>query len=503
MKRCVVVMAALVLLASSAFASPDVIYTSSRNIVSLAVTSDGATWAATRGGVLRLSPSGECRKFTQSDGLPSNEVMSIAAQGDTVTATFANANATFENGRWLLAESAIRRSPTDYTVSSPSTTWGEAQVTATLDGLRIARNGVTRTVPLPPSTGSHISALLPRGNKLWAALFGDGIWEYDGQAWKRANIDLPDKAGEITAMAAQGSRVWLGTRRDGAWLYDSKSWSQRAIKDEPYDHNCQNLCDFNGSLFVSTLEDGLVVRNPNGWSRCVSPDLSSNAPRQMVVFGGCLYLRHGSGKVDRFDGKKWARDVFALLPRKQVSTMATDANRLYAAQWGGWSEFDGKTWTHHLKIPDLQGLPITALLPDGENLWVGTQGRGLAQAERSTEKIVWHDETRGMPDDYIRAIARVGDTVFAGTFCGGLAVLDGERWVTTPEFDNAEITSLAPDGAGGVFVATRKGVFLRSPDGKMARVGPLGLEAQGILVTDKAIWIGARTGLIECTRPGG
>jgi ligand-binding sensor domain-containing protein len=493
-----VIVLAACLTTSAALASMDVIYTSTRSVVSLAVTSDGTAWAATRGGVLRISPSGVIRKFTQVDGLPANEVVGISAQGDAVTASFVNATGFFEDERWTVKTAAASHSSSDYTVVSPSVNWGHARVTADLDGLTIVENRATRKVPLPPSTGSHVSALLPRGDKLWVAMFGDGIYEFGGKSWRRVNINIPDNAREITAIAGHGANLWIGTRRDGVWKYDGKSWSHYLVKDEPYDHNCQNLCAFGNSIFISTLEDGLIVQSSNGWSRWATPDISSNAPRQMVVFGGCLYVRHGNGRVDRFDGKKWTKDVFSSLPRKQTSTIAADGARLYAAQWGGWSEFNGKTWTHHLKIPNLQGLPITALLPDGDTLWVGTQGRGLACMQRSTEKVEWHDESLGMPDDYIRSLAKAEDVLFAGTFCGGLAKLDGAKWASLPGLADGEITALLPDGKGGAFIATRKGVFHRSADGGMTCIGPTGLEAQALCVDGNSLWIGARTGLVRC-----
>src|SRR5205823_1057686 len=144
-----------------------------------------------------------------------------------------------------------------------------------------------------------------------------------------------------------------------------------------------------------------AVRTPIGWHSESVPVLSSVAPRQMAEFHGALYLRHGNGKVDRFDGRTWTRDVCAGLPRKRATMIASDPSRLYIAQWGGWSEYDGRAWTHYLKLPELQGRTISALYTDGDILWIGTQNRGVAQFDHRTGRLRWHDERQGLPDDWV------------------------------------------------------------------------------------------------------
>ena len=116
---------------------------------------------------------------------------------------------------------------------------------------------------------------------------------------------------------------------------------------------------------MSTLQDGIASLTPDGWRHIAATGISTGSPRQMVEFRGLLYLRHSNGVVDSFDGRKWTRGVFSALPRKQASCLAADGSQLYVGQWGGWSEFDGEHWTHHLRLPGLQGVPVTAIRPDG------------------------------------------------------------------------------------------------------------------------------------------
>jgi ligand-binding sensor domain-containing protein len=219
----------------------------------------------------------------------------------------------------------------------------------------------------------------------------------------------------------------------------------------------------------------------------------------MVEFKGVLYARHGGGKVDRFDGTRWSRHVFSWLPRKKAMTIAADEKRLTVAQWGGWSEYDGENWKHYLNLPELQGLPIMALHPDGSTLWIGTQSRGIGEYSYTTGKLRWHDERHGLPDDWITCIARVGSTLYAGTFVGGLAWWDGKQWATVPELKGENVTALESDGTGGLFIATRNGVWHRSARGVLQRLNNeaqfLDTEAQTLCKVPEGLWVGTRTGL--------
>lgn len=473
MMRCLALIFMCITFAGAASADDAKLYTSTRYITDLAFSADGSLWAATRGGVLRRGPDGSWRKFTTADGLPSDEARGITTyiNSDSVLITFPESSALWSDGRWT-----------------------EKQTVEVGSALR---SSIDQAAVVPESsTGSHVSDLYSYDGREIAAIFGDGLYEYIDDKWKRMNIDVPEDVREqITAIAFRGGDIWIGTRRAGIWHYSGKSWTQHLQPDEPYDSNIQSITLYRGITFFSTLEDGLVVRGPDGWRHVSPPEISSSAPRQMAEFGGSLYVRHGSGKVDRFDGGRWHLDVFSDLPRKQVSAIASDADRLYVGQWGGWSEFDGKSWTHHLKHSELQGCAITAILPDEDTVWIGTQGRGLAQYIRTSGDIRMHDERHGLADDWIKCLARVGETIYAGTFVSGLFVLEGSGWAQVPGIDAAEITCLSSDSSGSLFIATRTGAFARSVDGTIHRLEPRASEIQALCSSDSGLWLGSRTGI--------
>lgn len=456
-----------------AWADDPVIFTSTRYVMDLAFSPDGTLWVATRGGVLSRDTHGTWQKLTVADGLPFNESRKITTYPDSgsILVDFTNISAAYSEGKWTLKQIAP------------------------------AKSEIINNTPPPSSTGSHISGRCKIGNREIAAVFGDGLYEYTSGKWTRMNINLPEKAREITTLTSLSSTLWLGTRREGVWEYNGKIWTQHLQLNEPYDHNIQCIAVYQGNILSSTLEDGLVVRTLKQWRHILPPEISSNAPRQMVEFGRSLYLRHGNGKVDRLDGNKWALNICASLPRKQASCISADQAHIYIGQWGGWSEFDGKAWEHHLQIPELQGFQITAILPEHDRIWVGTQGRGLAEINRQASEVKWHDERNGLPDDWVKCLTKVGDLIYAGTFVGGLAYLGESGWVAYPELANQEITALLSCGQGRLAAATRSELYSIYKPGEVKSLSqeykfPL-TEIQALCMFNNELWVGTRTGLVR------
>ena len=361
------------------------------------------------------------------------------------------------------------------------------------------------------SSGTHWSDSIRHGDSIWVAMFGDGIWEWNGKTWSKPDLKLPDAAREITSLAQSkdGKTIWVGTRREGVWEYSGNRWKQHLQSDEPFAHNIQFLQKFGGALYASTLEDGLVIREAAGWKHLGKSTLSSNAPRQLVVFQNKLYVRHSNEVVDCFDGKSWKQNVFPALPRKQIISIASDANNLYLGQWGGWSAWDGKNFAHHLKIPELQIVPLMQIFPDGDQsknskLWLGTENRGLFMWNEDSQKLQHFDERDGLPDDWITSLNRSGSTLFAGTFKGGVAWLDEKSAAKKPRWQTAlkgsGVTSIVVERDGSTLVGTHFDLYQRDEKGKFISLSNWmqgnDREIQAMLSTDEGLWIGTRNSLL-------
>lgn len=447
---------------------------------------DGKTLlAATAGGVLRIE-DGAVTKWTRRDGLPSNEAFDLTREDGKLVARFPTARALWDGEKWQ------SQSAPEWKSRAPIVEWNGRKVTATLDHLQID----DAKFALPSQTnGTHISALLARGNVLLVAVYGDGLWRFDGQAWTRGPL-VADQAREILSLAGDDKTLFLGTRRSGIFERDGETWKPLNLDGEPFAHNVQNLAQFDGVLWASTLDDGLIARTGKGWRHVSPPQISSSAPRQMLSWQNKLYVRHGNGTVDAFDGANWKRDAMKHISRRGVYALAGDNQHLLAAGWGGWSEWQGKSWTPHYDVPALKGVPIMNLAMQGDDVWIGTQSRGVAKWTRATGELKFFDERDGLNDDWITALCVDGARVWAGTFVGGLHVYEGGKWRAFDATKGANVTAIVPDKSGGVWAATRRGLY-RARAESAEKVGESWLddEQQALCAGANGLWIGARTSL--------
>ena len=464
--------------------SQNTVFTSTREVRALSWNPKSQTlWAATAGGVLRLQ-NGAWTKWTRQSGLPANESFEISNDGET---RFPIAKARFVEEKWQT------QSAPPFQKAPLCTRWNGGTASATLDGLDLG----SRVVPLPAgSNGTHISALLPLGKTLEAAVYGDGLWGFDGVKWTRDGANVPDEAREITALTGDSKTLWLGTRREGIWKREGKKWSRFEQSEDMAAHNVQFLCRFRGVLWASTLDDGLIYRSGTTWNQVSTTDLSSSAPRQMWVWQGALWVRFGTGVVDCFDGATWTKNALKTIARRGVYAFGGDETRLLASGWGGWSEWDGKSWTPHYDLPELKGIPVLGVLQNGEDVWLATQSRGAGVWNRTSQKFRWLDERAGLPDDWVTALEKSNGKIFAGTFVGGLVRLDGDHWFSFPELKGENVTSICAAPNGKTLAATRHGVWQIEGDrAKKLDFAWLDGEDQALLPDEHGVWIGARTSL--------
>ncbi len=473
--------------APSVAPAQNAIFSSTREVRGLSWNGK-ALWAATAGGVLRFSNE-KWAKWTRQSGLPANETFAVSGDG---TVRFPLATARFDGTKWQTkSAAAFQKAPLE-------TKWRGKIVRATLGGLEMS--GKKFALPAG-SSGTHVSALMPLSNSLEVAIYGDGLYEFNGAKWTHDAHDVPVLAREITAMAGDAQTLWIGTRREGIWRRHIGKWTQFLHGEEPLAHNVQFLARFRQLVWASTLDDGLICRDGNSWRHVAPPTLSSSAPRQMWVWKDVLYVRHGTGIVDSFDGATWTKNALRTIPRPGVYALGGDESRLVASGWGGWAEFDGKTWTPHYDVPELKGVPVLGVMCDGDEVWLATQSRGAGVWNRATGALKWLDERAGLPDDWVTVLGKLNSKIYAGTFVGGLARLDGDRWFSFPELKGENVTSLCatPDG---ILAATRHGVYeVKGNTAKKLDFDWLDSENQALLSDERGVWIGARTSLNFCRMP--
>lgn len=186
-----------------------------------------------------------------------------------------------------------------------------------------------------------------------------------------------------------------------------------------------------------------------------------------------------------------------------------------------WAAWRSASFTN---LGDAMGLPhvtTTAIVraKDG-TMWIGTRG-GLTRYDGQRVRIFKQAaaDRQSLPDNYVRSLLALDDGgILIGTNVGGVARFDPRtgRFVrlrpTTGQI-GGRISSFAPDGAGGAFIASDEGVhhYRRFDD----RIDPMAGTAiplmdngrrQGAFAVhrdpDGTLWAGCEQGL-WALRPGG
>ncbi|RUL77603.1 hybrid sensor histidine kinase/response regulator [Dyella choica] len=290
-----------------------------------------------------------------------------------------------------------------------------------------------------------ISALLQdRDGYVWVAT-GSALTRYDGEEFKT----WPHHAGD--AFAAPSDRV-------------------RAL-----------LADARGQLW-SGGEDGLA--------------------RYDSTRDGFLHWRHGDKAP-------------ASLGENQIEALAQDPD---GTLWVGLSDGGLDHWLgedhfaharHDPANPNsLASDEIHALLsePDGR-LWIGTgTGVDLRERDGSYRHVPFQsEEGHALDPAQVFTLVRDGDALMIGTV-RGLFRLDHDGGVArhVPGVPPSPVLSIAPDGAGGLWLGTINGLVLRERNGRVHRFGadpllPHALPGQIVLrlLRDRegGLWLGTNNGL--------
>ncbi|MBQ9339995.1 MAG: helix-turn-helix domain-containing protein [Paludibacteraceae bacterium] len=85
-------------------------------------------------------------------------------------------------------------------------------------------------------------------------------------------------------------------------------------------------------------------------------------------------------------------------------------------------------------------MPISALLPANDTLWLGTEGNGLfcyVKNKGLLRRFAHSDDPSSLPSDNIKALSRQGDYLWVATYLGGLSCLN----ISTGKCDNTLMTN--------------------------------------------------------------
>jgi len=529
------------------------IYTAALDVRSLAPDGRGGAWAATAGGVLHWDASFERpRRWTTSDGLLSNDVRVISADGDGARLqTAAGACRITPDGEaqpelpeisinpdspdppeaWPVTAEDIRHwrvtGNTLYDLDEPApldlpagcgavitevARSGHGLIVASAMGLWRWKDRRWQAVPLPAgSPASHVSALAAKGDIVYAGLHGDGLYRLEGMDWSR--VKAPDISRDLTSIALSGHSLIVASRDGGVSVSSMDrtgtalgAWRRLSAPDCLPSGDIQSMAYWNGMLCAATFDRGIIQIDRNG---AHAGGMSEGAPaniRQLIPAGDRLYARDADGHMKVWNNGAWQEASWSVaLPRHEVYSASYSDGDLIVGGWAGWARIRNDQVEAHYKDPALQKHVITAIASVGDTVWIGTQDIGLLRFRNGV--YTEYHEAQGITDDWITAINAGHGHVLVGTYTGGLLSMEGSRFQQALRPGRYAVRAIATKEDGSAYMATPLGVYRHSPS-SLWTVWTLldprvtgGTESQCLCLVDgdtpsAGLWIGSRTALI-------
>jgi len=381
---------------------------------------------------LWVNDSGRWTHFTVADGLPSNRVVGIVADGDQLIAATDFGLAVSDAG------SSQRRFQTIATLPELSSAirWG-GQILLCKDGgeiFRLSLESVPRAVM--SVTGSVATSSAPR-----AALISPVDWKRPESlsSCQLASFVKGKKPMGETLVLMSGEGMWrLGwqdERLSGAprvsRFGETPNLSPGALKS-----NMVSALAFDdlGRLWAGSFRDGIDVIAPDGfpdglWDGRRVAHLESETVREinaLVWDGRARRMLAGAAQgLISFDGSFGSERLSradGLLSNSVLGAAVIqggDRQAMALATSRGLSLGDAKRF---YGLTTVQGLPdngVSSVLSHREFIYAGTRG-GLAQIAGGRVVRVFKDSNSKLSHNWVTALCAVGPRLFVGTYGGGV-----------------------------------------------------------------------------------
>ncbi len=437
----------------------EAVYTTTRQVTSLAVT-DQAVWVGTTGGCLRWDPQAPVGyKYTTADGLPGNHVTGIIPGPSNATVIIATTHG--------IAACRDRRGGLR-PWQGMSVLAGRATALTRADGEVYACIGrQTYVLQLSPEAGEWVALGPPlvaeprclawHDGGLWAGT-GNGLFRLEGDRWQPLVHSENPLAANVNALLASGDDFYVATV-GGLFRLLEGHWHHYTTADGLPDSHITALAAGADGIYLGTFGGGLAT-------------LAEDAIA--AVAGSPAYV-----------------STVAVGPSPGTLWVGTQHH-------GAWL-WDGQSWSRQVERNEPPGSNITGIAINGSELWVGTFEHGVGLLRDSSWRAF--GSASGLGSDWINHLAYGHGRAWARTSAGELFSYHHGTWqqVTKRSGLLKDWTSSVQAAGGNIWVGTW-GALSKFDGKKWHNFAPkpalTGQVVTSVAVLDRDIWVGtAKAGL--------
>lgn len=310
----------------------------------------------------------------------------------------------------------------------------------------------------PDTLSKTITKLVVKGNKLFAATMGAGIYVSTdtGRTWQGINNGLIYRT--AMTITASGDNLFAGTSGN-AYIStdDGAHWQTVDSGFENTSRVIYSMATIGSYVFAGLEGGGVYVTTNNGakWT-AVNNGLGTIFPTSLVADGSTLYVATqyaNKGIFRSIDyGATWTSISDTVVTKRGVYALAVSEGRIFAGTAGSGiyiSTNGGVNW-----LPIDTGLNgkhnIWSLLTDGYTTYTGTQASGLFKT--INDGANWIAIDSGLPAGaFVSSMVMMGRTLFAGTNTKSIWKLEPpcQAYFTIYKDQTVDHTWFAVDGSTG------------------------------------------------------
>lgn len=345
-----------------------------------------------------------------------------------------------------------------------------------------ASDGVFREIKCDGESIIGVSALLEDSEGyLWIAACEHGLFRYDIRTSTVISYDDPLLYYSTTVFKDSAGRLWIGTWGKGLMCIEDP-YTRNSLSYTRYCHtdNSTSLLDdivydidqdVNGRLWVAS-RSGLSIMDDDGQG-----SFTNYGPGNSL---SDLPFNEVSSILKTRDGKMWLSMFCGGVCRVESPEETCSVDRLESLQ------------------RDLKTSSVRSMYNAGGNrIWLGVIGYGMVLYDMETGGFLTYDRYPAFNDfpytsavDVITKRRTTGELCF-GTYSKGIWLLDpvedkARRVLSAncPEFASCGITAISEDQGGSLWIGTRSGLYIMSPQDSVRRFTEGGEMLQDVKITD-------------------